>query len=80
MEALISVTSFLGGTLITTILFMMAFVGRINKMEAKIDNLSESLKGHIDSPMVVCGVHAEFSERLIRTESELQSHKESHAG
>jgi len=65
---LVSVLSFLGGALISAMVFMFAFVSRLANVETKLSDLCESFKT-LKANRNVCEEHTLLSERVAVIEA-----------
>lgn len=71
MEMVIApIASFLGGALVSAVIFMLAFVSRLTKVETKLSELCKTVEG-IKNNGRQCQLHGELDKRLAVAESRI---------
>lgn len=70
MEIVTGVASFLGGALMSALVFMFAFVSRLTRVETTLTNLCDTVN-RIKADRDVCPLHNEIDKRLALAEAKL---------
>jgi hypothetical protein len=74
-EIAIGLASFLGGSLLTVVLFVIPLVGKLSRLETNLQNLSKKLD-MLETNRPVCSYHTEISESTAVTEQRLKAIEE----
>ncbi len=64
MEILGYISSFLGGGLITALLFVVGYTNKLTAMSTKLDVLARDLEHHLETPTTCCPFHEALSENV----------------
>lgn len=70
-EIAIGLASFLGGSLLTVVIFVIPLVGKLSRLETNLKNLSDKLD-KMESHTPTCSYHTEISESKAITELRLR--------
>jgi len=69
MELLIGIASFLSGSLLSTMSFLLAYSGRFARIETQMKNVCEKVDTLSKQPSY-CPLHDSFEKRITKMEKE----------
>jgi len=67
----VSIISFLGGSLFTSVIYMFAFVSRLTKTETTLANLCKTVDG-LKTNRNVCSLHGELDKQVAKLEERIR--------